>query len=121
MNDDVMNDGQSRPRAKLLWSDPRTGADCEFALREGCGASIGRAAANDVHIPEKRVSRQHARLSCDEGHFHIHDLDSTNGTSVNSQPIRAGQAHPLQDGDVITFGAAEARFHLAEQKPEAGT
>ena len=120
MNDDVINDdGQSSPPAKLMWSDPRTGADCEFALQEGCGASVGRAAANDVHIPEKRVSRQHARLSCDDGRFHIHDLDSTNGTSVNSQPIRAGQAHPLQDGDVITFGAAEARFHLAEQKPEA--
>lgn len=120
MNDDVMNDGPSRPSAKLLWSDPRTGAECELALSAGSSASIGRAAANDVHIPEKRVSRQHARLSCDEGRFHIHDLDSTNGTSVNSQPIRAGQAHPLQDGDVITFGAAEARFHLGEQKQGAG-
>lgn len=120
MNDDVMNDGPSSPLAKLLWSDPRTGADREFALSAGSGASIGRAAASDVHIPEKRVSRQHARLSCDDGRFHIYDLGSTNGTSVNSQPIRAGQAHPLQDGDAITFGVTEARFYLAEQKREAG-
>ena len=119
MNDDVINDGQSSPPAKLLWSDPRNGADREFALREGCRASIGRSAANDVHIPEKRVSRRHAVIDWQDGRFSINDLGSTNGTAVNRQPVINGDAHLLQDGDVITFGATEARFHLAEQKPEA--
>ena len=116
-----MNDEQNSPPAKLLWSDPRTGAAREFALREGGSATIGRAESNDVHIPEKRVSRRHAVIGWQDGRFSINDLDSANGTAVNRQPVINANAHPLQDGDVITFGVIEARFHLTEQKQEAET
>ena len=113
-----MSDGMNDASAKLLWSDPRTGRAREFALRLDGSVMIGRAADSDVHLPEKRVSRQHARLSCQEGRFHISDLGSTNGTAVNSQMLTAGEAHPLQDGDAIVFGITEAQFRLTAQDRE---
>ena len=120
-----MDDEHNTPLAKLLWSDPQSGAAREFVLREGVSATIGRAAASDVLITEMRVSRQHALISCHEGRFSISDLGSSNGTAVNSQPITGGEAHILQDGDRIVFGATETLFrlsnHLAGQNSENKT
>ena len=118
-----MNNEQNSPLAKLVWSDPQTDAAREFALPTGGRATIGRSAANDVHIPERRISRRHAVVNCEDGRFSINDLGSTNGTAVNSQPLLEDQAHLLQDGDAIVFGVTEARFRLVNslaQQDEEG-
>ena len=120
-----MNNKQSSPLAKLVWSDPQTDAAREFVLPAGGSATIGRSAANDVHIPEKRVSRHHAVVNCEDGRFSLNDLGSTNGTAVNSQLLLEGQAHLLHDGDTIVFGVIETRFRLVnsleQQREECQT
>jgi DNA-binding response OmpR family regulator len=75
---------------------------------------VGRDEHCDVVIPERQVSRQHARIRQERGKYVLEDLDSKNGTFVNGQEIDG--PHSLQDGDEIqiafccklTFVGAEA-------------
>jgi FHA domain len=60
---------------------------------------IGREETCDVVIPDRQVSRQHARIRMEADRYILEDLGSKNGTFVNGQELPG--AHPLQDGDVI--------------------
>ncbi len=55
------------------------------------------------------VSRRHATISLRNGQWTIRDENSTNGTFVNGAALTTEQA--LQDGDVVSFGGLEMRFH----------
>lgn len=85
--------------AKVSWQDPSTGQTKEFVLSEGATASIGRSPGNDICIPERHVSRQHAVINYRDGVFMISDLGSANGTFVNDQ--RLTDPFPLFSGDVV--------------------
>jgi DNA-binding response OmpR family regulator len=65
---------------------------------------IGRAPECDVVVPDRQVSRHHARLTRTDGGYIIEDLKSKNGTHVNGAQIDAPVA--LQDGDVIQVALA---------------
>jgi pSer/pThr/pTyr-binding forkhead associated (FHA) protein len=60
--------------------------------------SIGRGPHNDVVIDHRAVSAEHAVIVTRHGDSYLEDLNSTNGTRINGQPVRR---HYLQDGDVI--------------------
>jgi diguanylate cyclase (GGDEF)-like protein len=69
---------------------------------------IGRDAACAIHNPDTSVSRRHARIEVRaDGRYHISDLDSRNGTSVNNLLVRATV---LNDGDQIRIGSCVYRF-----------
>ena len=67
-------------------------------------AEIGRAPEADLVIEDDTVSRHHAVLRGDRGGLELEDLGSSNGTSINGNPM-AG-ALSLLDGDLVTFGSA---------------
>jgi len=79
--------------------------------------TLGRALEADVRVNDARASRMHARIrverdpSTGEARYHIQDLDSTNGTLLNGQPI--SEAY-LQDGDKLTIGEHLLRFDLLD-------
>jgi FHA domain len=53
--------------------------------------TIGRADTNDVVIIKQDISQQHCRISFDGvDRFFVEDLDSTNLTYVNNQPVQQG-------------------------------
>lgn len=61
---------------------------------------IGREAGEtDLLLPERQVSRKHARIDRTEQGFLLTDLDSKNGTFLNGKELR--EPHLLQDGDEI--------------------
>ena len=62
-------------------------------------AIIGRGPECDIIIPDRQVSRAHARLRRVEGGFEVEDLGSKNGTHLNGAPLERTQR--LQDGDLI--------------------
>jgi predicted component of type VI protein secretion system len=64
--------------------------------------TIGRKEDNLVHLPERNVSRRHARLWRREGAFVLEDLHSSNGTRVNG--VRITEPIELRDGDLVTIG-----------------
>lgn len=75
---------------------------------------LGRGIQNAVRIRDTEVSRTHARLSFQQGRYHLVDLHSSNGTYVNGEPIRARE---LADGDEIQVGRTVLRFALLDQPP----
>lgn len=69
--------------------------------------TIGRKDDNDIRIENLAVSGHHAKLLTIFDDSFLEDLDSTNGTYVNGQPITK---HPLKNGDVIVIGKHELRY-----------
>jgi diguanylate cyclase (GGDEF)-like protein len=63
--------------------------------------TVGRGHENDIVLDSDSVSRRHAKVEHREGAFYIVDLDSTNGTSVNDEPVTTCQ---LRRGDQLTIG-----------------
>ncbi len=83
---------------------------------------IGRKSESsrcDLPINDRTVSRRHARLDIPpEGdQCYITDLDSHNGTLVNSRKI-TGRV-PIRPGDYVQFGSAE--FKLLDDTVPTGT
>ncbi len=76
--------------------------------------TIGRASACGIRIADAGVSSKHAKIWCEDGHYFLMDLGSTNGTFVNDRDVDREQ---LKHGDVITFGMTRAAFEGDEQKP----
>jgi len=70
--------------------------------------TIGRADDCDIVLPDRLVSRHHARVYWLDGHYFVEDLGSKNGTHVNGQEIH--EPHQLADGDEIQIAL---RFKLA--------
>jgi pSer/pThr/pTyr-binding forkhead associated (FHA) protein len=103
--------------AKISWIDPASGEVHEHVLLEGATASIGRSGDNDICIPERHVSRQHAVIIYRDGVFMINDLDSANGTFVNDQKIE--EAFPLFSGDKIRLYVPVLNFSAAVTEEEA--
>jgi pSer/pThr/pTyr-binding forkhead associated (FHA) protein len=69
--------------------------------------SIGRNMENDIVINDKFVSRHHAEIRLEEGKFHIYDLDSTSGTSLNRKRV---QKSLLYSGDLISVAHVPLLF-----------
>ena len=62
---------------------------------------IGRHPDCDIVLEHQTVSRHHARLHFRDGRWVLHDLDSTNGTSVNRTQVVRCQLAP---GDRVLVG-----------------
>lgn len=60
--------------------------------------TIGRRSYNDIVIEDLAISGEHAVIVTEMGDSFLEDLNSTNGTQINGQPVRK---HFLRAGDVI--------------------
>jgi len=72
------------------------------------GVSIGRSPDADIRLDDKYASGIHVRLFSRGGVHYVEDMNSTNGTLLNSEPLH-GEAE-LAHGDVIRIGDTELRF-----------
>jgi DNA-binding winged helix-turn-helix (wHTH) protein len=72
---------------------------------------IGRDTSCDIVIPDRQVSRFHARLTLDNSEVRLEDLASKNGTYCNSQ--RIDSIVSLQDGDVIQVALVQSFVFLS--------
>ncbi|MEM9950622.1 MAG: FHA domain-containing protein [Chloroflexota bacterium] len=70
---------------------------------------IGASADNEIDMTpygaqDRGVSRVHAQLQIIDGIVHITDLDSTNGTFVNTKQLDPHTPTPLRKGDELLLG-----------------
>lgn len=70
--------------------------------------SIGRSAEADLPIEDRYASGIHVRVFEQGGRFYVEDMQSTNGTRLNGEPVD-GEAE-LQYGDRIGIGDTELMF-----------
>ena len=66
-----------------------------------------------LRLPDDRVSRQHARIIRRNGGYVIQDLDSTNGTLLNSRPLTPKAFYALREGSNLQLGGVHLRFRPA--------
>lgn len=66
--------------------------------------TIGRGAECELVVPDRQVSRHHARIHRTETGHLLEDLGSKNGTHLNG--VRIDDPVLLQDGDVIQIALA---------------
>lgn len=76
---------------------------------------IGRAAGNDIRLELTGVSRYHATLSIQGDQIVLQDLNSTNGTFVNSSRIQETVINPT---DRITIGPAVLSVAFVDELPQ---
>ena len=73
--------------------------------------TIGRRPLNDIQIDNLAISGEHATIVTILNDSFLEDLNSTNGTLVNGQPIKK---HVLKHNDVIELGKYKLKF-MAEE------
>lgn len=90
------------PHFKIRWHNGSTNYFPIFKDR----VIIGRGPESDLRVPEtlRFISGQHVEILKRDGAFFIRDLNSTNGTLLNNQLLRAGEFHPLVNDSIIRFG-----------------
>lgn len=71
---------------------------------------LGRDSACDLTIPDRQVSRYHARLTPTPDGILIEDLGSKNGTHCNGDALTAAKI--LQDGDQVQIALAQKFMFL---------
>ena len=69
--------------------------------------TIGRKPHNDIQIDNLAISGEHAAIVTILNDSFLEDLNSTNGTLVNGQPIKK---HFLKNGDVVELGKYKLKF-----------
>src|SRR5258708_39800525 len=74
---------------------------------------IGRRAKCELRLDDPDVSNVHALIYRCDGRRFIRDLNSTNGTFLNSQRIRETE---IRDGDVVRVGEIVFRYRKAQAR-----
>jgi pSer/pThr/pTyr-binding forkhead associated (FHA) protein len=72
---------------------------------------IGREPGCDIIVPDRQVSRHHARINLTTDGIFLEDLGSKNGTHYNGERLTASIL--LQDGDVIQIALAQKLLYLS--------
>jgi two-component system, NtrC family, response regulator AtoC len=88
-------------------------------LSQGAPVVVGRASPSNLLIPDKRLSREHARFSLIDTRILVEDLGSTNGTWIHGRRITRAE---IEVGDEVLLGHLTAEVHMLgspNDSPEA--
>lgn len=77
---------------------------------------IGRGSDANVTISDAGTSRKHVEILWDGERAMVRDLNSTNGTTLNGQPVTEASLTP---GSVITIGRTDIAFSVVTQSVPA--
>ncbi len=69
---------------------------------------VGRSSRLDLTLPDRALSRQHARIFCIDGRWFVEDLGSRNGTFVNQ--VRLEGPKEIQLGDRVNLGSCSLQL-----------
>ena len=85
-----------------------------FELKDGT-TTVGRGEDNAFEIAEPSVSGHHCEIVLDANGVNIRDLNSTNGTFINSQRVVSNA--PLRPGQILRLGQVELRLEPGTPAP----
>ncbi len=116
MNDDQTRVGKSpqevgraepiRAALVVVHSPDRDAQGRRYPLADE-DATLGRDAGNTVVVGSDQASRRHARIFTSGGAHVLVDLDSTNGTYLNSKLVKE---QTLRHGDVIRVASTVLKY-----------
>ena len=77
---------------------------------------VGRSETVDVRLPHPSVSLVHLCLRIHEGRLMVMDSESTNGTTLDGEPLEPLEPVPLPPGGRLSVGI----FEIVAGEPESG-
>jgi len=79
---------------------------------------IGRDYHNDIIISDPHICPGHLSLEFVEGHWHITDHQTVNGTFVENpkQKKHSANQHKINNGDIISLGKSQLRILFSDNK-----
>jgi pSer/pThr/pTyr-binding forkhead associated (FHA) protein/predicted nucleic acid-binding Zn-ribbon protein len=81
-----------------------TGSKALVALGPSVNVSIGRNPGSTIQTANPSVSRNHAKITVQDGVWSVRDLGSSNGTFVNDNPVKESRLAPkdrVRCGDFV--------------------
>ncbi len=87
-----------------------------FELREGV-TTVGRDDDNAIHVPDSSLSGNHGQFVVSNGAVVFQDLDSTNGSFIDDNPIAEA---PLPVGTIFRLGSVVMQIGNGGGAPAAG-
>ena len=74
--------------------------------------TLGRTSENDIAIPEYSISKKHCIIARVDGEYRLTDMNSTNGTIVESAALVPGKPYRLRGGETISMGRLMLVFYF---------
>lgn len=97
--------GEAKRYRLVSLSGPDAGASYPM---DGDDLLVGRSSRADVRVLDRSVSRAHCRLTRGDDGWRVEDLNTTNGTWVQGQPVHSKAPLPLQ----AAFRIGEVLFEI---------
>lgn len=97
----------------VVLSEGLTGKTFEL---KGDKVTIGRLEDNTFQIAEPSVSSHHCEILLKGSEVLVKDLNSTNGTFINGEPVTE---RALKPGQILRLGQVEMRLETGEGPPPA--
>ena len=83
----------------------------QFFFSDRTPISVGCDLGQDLHLKHSSVAKRHALIYLvDDGSYHIHDLGSRRGTSVDGQRLGSQVSERLTNGCLVAFGQMQFVF-----------
>ena len=86
-----------------------------FSLKE-TPVVIGRHPECEIQLDEASVSRYHAKITLDHGHFYVQDLNSRNGTTLNGDSVLT----PTRIFDQATIKICDMELSFSLDESDSG-
>jgi FtsZ-binding cell division protein ZapB len=103
------DDADTEPHPLRMIVARNTNTSNTYPIKSG-SLSLGSSPDNDIQISSSFISRHHAQIVSNGAECVLKDMNSTNGTYINSKRIKR---HALRNGDLIVMG--KHRFEFVEQ------
>ena len=71
---------------------------------------MGRDSHSEIVLAHESISKKHAKIVFMNSRPNLMDLNSTNGTRLNGEPVVAGEYYKLSDGDKLEFGCSTRTY-----------
>lgn len=95
------------PRGILMYQGAEQMEDIHITAKV---CRIGHCSEAEIQIDRDTISQMHARIDRDGDSFYIEDLNSTNGTYVNEEPLVYKERRQLKANDIVRFADIRYRF-----------
>lgn len=95
------------PKGVLIYEGGDKISDIPLEQKE---KKIGKSDQADVRIARDTISQFHAKIDYQGEEYYLEDLNSTNGTFVNEEPLAYKERRKLQSDDIVRFADVRFRF-----------
>lgn len=106
-----MDEGAKNPATRAVLLIPNKSSSTNAVKLRRDATILGRD-KGDIIVDDPEISATHCQIQCIHGHFHLFDMNSTNGTYLNNQRIIKAK---LSHGDVIKVGKTSMVFELRDE------